>query len=98
MSNAIKFSQKVEAPLIQIKSMRSGSETIIEVKDNGVGFDQEFSTELGRPFTRLHGSEFTGTGIGLSIVRQVMELHSGRFWATSKTGEGASFFCAFPVI
>ncbi len=96
VSNAIKFSQKVAAPLILIKSTQSGTETIIEVKDNGVGFDQDFSTELGKPFTRLHGSEFSGTGIGLSIVRQIMELHAGRFWATSKPGEGASFFCSFP--
>lgn len=96
VSNAIKFSQKESAPLIQIKSWKSGTETVIEVKDNGVGFDQDFSTELGKPFTRLHGNEFSGTGIGLSIVRQVMELHQGRFWATSKPGEGASFFCAFP--
>lgn len=96
ISNAVKFSQNEPSPLIQIKSRRSGTETIIEVKDNGVGFDQDFSTELGKPFTRLHGNEFSGTGIGLSIVRQIMELHSGRFWATSKQGDGASFFCAFP--
>lgn len=96
ISNAIKFSQKTASPLIIVRSNRVGTETIIEIKDNGVGFDQDFSTELGKPFTRLHGSEFSGTGIGLSIVRQVMELHSGRFWAISKPGEGASFFCAFP--
>lgn len=96
VSNAIKFSQNEAAPLIQIKSRQVGMETILEVKDNGVGFDQDFSAELGKPFTRLHGSEFSGTGIGLSIVRQIMELHSGRFWASSKLGEGASFFCAFP--
>ena len=96
ISNAIKFSQKTVSPLIIVRSTLVGTETILEVKDNGVGFDQDFSQELGKPFTRLHGSEFSGTGIGLSIVRQVMELHSGRFWATSKPGEGASFFCAFP--
>jgi signal transduction histidine kinase len=96
ISNAIKFSQKTDSPVIIIRSNRVGTETILEIKDNGVGFDQDFSTELGKPFTRLHGSEFSGTGIGLSIVRQVMELHSGRFWAISKPGEGASFFCAFP--
>jgi len=96
ISNAIKFSQNVAAPLIQIKSRRSGTETIIEVKDNGIGFDQDFSAELGKPFTRLHGTEFSGTGIGLSIVRQVMDLHNGRFWATCKPGEGTCFFCAFP--
>lgn len=96
ISNAIKFSQKTDSPLIIIRSNRVDTETILEIKDNGVGFDQDFSTELGKPFTRLHGSEFSGTGIGLSIVRQVMELHSGRFWAISKPGEGASFFCVFP--
>jgi signal transduction histidine kinase len=96
VSNAIKFSQNEAAPLIQINSRQVDAETILEIKDNGVGFDQDFSTELGKPFTRLHGSEFSGTGIGLSIVRQIMDLHSGRFWATSKPGLGASFFCAFP--
>lgn len=97
LNNAIKFSQSQEEPLVLINAVQTEQEVIVEVKDNGVGFDQDFSKELGKPFTRLHGSEFTGTGIGLSIVRQAIGLHNGRFWAESKVGQGASFFCAFPL-
>lgn len=96
LSNAIKFSKEEEAPEISIVSTKDDKEIVLEIRDNGVGFDQDFSKELGKPFTRLHGNEFSGTGIGLSIVRQVMELHEGRFWACSEPGKGASFFCAFP--
>jgi signal transduction histidine kinase len=97
LNNAIKFSQSQEEPLVVINAVQTEQEVIVEVIDNGVGFDQDFSKELGRPFTRLHGSEFAGTGIGLSIVRQAMGLHNGRFWAESKVNQGASFFCAFPL-
>lgn len=96
ISNAIKFTSKQPHPKVTIKSWTSGSETVVSVLDNGIGFDESFLQELGRPFKRFHGTEYAGTGIGLSIVSQIAKIHGGRFWAESPPGEGATFSCAFP--
>lgn len=97
VSNAIKFSSKQSKPHVQITATATDTETILSVQDNGIGFDEEFQKELGRPFKRLHGTEYAGTGIGLSIVSQIMKMHEGRFWAESPVNEGANFYCAFPI-
>ncbi|MEL6834282.1 MAG: HAMP domain-containing sensor histidine kinase [Bacteroidota bacterium] len=96
MSNAIKFSSKQDDPNVKIRCLANGTEVILSVADNGVGFDESFLEELGHPFKRFHGTEYAGTGIGLSIVSQIVKMHNGRFWAESPPGKGATFFCAFP--
>ncbi|MCB0548323.1 MAG: hypothetical protein KDD19_12140 [Phaeodactylibacter sp.] len=97
ISNAVKYSQQAVCPRVEIGSFREGEQTVLYVKDNGAGFDMQFVEELGKPFKRLHSAfEFEGTGIGLAIVRQVMNLHQGRFWAEGKEGQGAAFYCSFP--
>jgi signal transduction histidine kinase len=72
-------------------------ETIIQVRDNGIGFCGETATGLFQPFTRLHGDDFAGHGVGLSIVRRAIERQGGRVWAESKSGSGASFFFSLPA-
>ncbi len=63
------------------------------VRDNGAGFDPAFAHKLFQPFQRLHTTqEFTGTGIGLASVREVVDRHNGRTWAEGAVGEGATFF------
>ncbi len=96
ISNAIKFSSKKKDPEVTIRSQVSDAEVILSIADNGVGFDENFLEELGQPFKRFHGTEYAGTGIGLSIVSQIVKMHGGRFWAESPPGKGATFFCAFP--
>jgi PAS domain S-box-containing protein len=112
ISNAIKFSVPGIAPHILINSrIIKGSELQnkniipkkmychISVKDNGIGFEPEYSTQIFEMFQRLHGKEeYKGTGIGLAIVKKIVENHNGIITATSNLGEGATFDIYLPVI
>ena len=96
-SNAIKYSRGAASPRVEIGAYRENGQAVLYVKDNGVGFDMQFAKELGKPFKRLHSvQQFEGTGIGLAIVRQAVNLHQGRFWAEGAEGQGAAFYCTFP--
>jgi signal transduction histidine kinase len=71
---------------------------LIEVKDNGIGFDQEDAERIFTVFTRLHGNtEYRGTGVGLSIAQKVVQNHGGYIWAESSPGKGATFKILLPV-
>lgn len=71
---------------------------VIEIEDNGIGFDPEDSERIFKVFTRLHGnSEFKGTGVGLSIVRKVIENHNGFISAKGEPGKGSIFSIYFPA-
>ncbi|MCO6490351.1 MAG: hypothetical protein J5I98_18195 [Phaeodactylibacter sp.] len=96
-SNAVKYSQYAAAPRVEIGSYQDQGQTVLYVRDNGVGFDMKFAADLGKPFKRLHSAhQFEGAGVGLAIVQQVATLHGGRFWAESAEGKGATFYCSFP--
>lgn len=93
MSNALKYTRKREHAVIEISSkIIDGRETIL-VRDNGVGFDMKYADKLFAPFQRLHREkEFEGTGVGLATVQRIIHKHSGRIWAESEPGLGASFY------
>jgi len=97
LSNAIKYSSKVEHPKIKVGySNASGTPTYF-VKDNGVGFSMEHYNKLFGAFQRLHSrEEFEGTGIGLLLVKRIIENHGGNVWAESKVNEGATFYFTIP--
>jgi PAS domain S-box-containing protein len=113
ISNSIKYTKADVVPVIEISSYQvTGYEVkenlpieladkqyhLIELKDNGIGFEQEYADDIFTVFTRLQGgANYSGTGVGLSIVRKVAENHHGFVWAESKPGEGAVFKILLPV-
>ncbi len=98
IANAIKYSARSPLPTIEISGTPLGHEVVITVKDNGVGFDPAYADKLFGIFQRLHSSrEFEGVGVGLAIVRRIVERHGGRVWAESTPGRGASFSFSVPA-
>ena len=93
ISNAVKYSQKKERPLIEVGSTEGEGEVTFYVKDNGAGFDMKNYDKLFGVFQRLHSAhDFEGTGVGLAIVKRIVERHGGKVWAESAVGEGSTFF------
>ncbi len=113
ISNALKYSKKEVAPLVEVRSRQiQGAQSglslpaehmnrlyhLIEVSDNGIGFDQADAERIFNIFQRLHGNkEYSGTGVGLSIARKVVENHQGFIGAQSQAGAGATFSVLLPV-
>ncbi|MBL0123415.1 MAG: GHKL domain-containing protein [Betaproteobacteria bacterium] len=93
ISNAIKYSARAAHPAIEIgRHAREDQVTAYYIRDNGVGFDQARASKLFGLFQRFHDpGEYPGTGIGLAIVKRLVEKHGGRVWAESTPGAGATF-------
>jgi PAS domain S-box-containing protein len=93
ISNAFKYSAKKSKPVIEIGCYPDEGETQYYIRDNGVGFDMEYSNKLFGVFQRLHDpEEYQGTGVGLAIVKRIITRHGGSVWAVGKEGEGATFY------
>ncbi|MBJ6136580.1 PAS domain S-box protein [Marinobacter litoralis] len=98
LSNAIKFRRPDAQPIVRVYAeMASDQAWVLVVEDNGAGFDPKYAGRVFQPFQRLHSrSDYPGTGIGLAIVRKIIERHGGCIEAEGKPGSGAIFRVHFP--
>ena len=100
ISNAIKFRKQDEPLKIDISAYKheDNNEYVVSVKDNGIGIEEQYSERIFTIFQRLHTrEEYKGTGIGLSIVKRIIERHGGRIWIESEFGEGSNFYFTLPI-
>jgi light-regulated signal transduction histidine kinase (bacteriophytochrome) len=98
LSNAVKYSVPGKVHRIEVDGLVKDGMNVYSVRDHGAGFDQRYVGKLFGLFQRLHGSEeFQGTGIGLSIVKMIIERHGGKVWAEGSVGKGATFSFAIPT-
>jgi signal transduction histidine kinase len=97
IGNAIKYSSKKDKPTIEIGFKDKPNEIVYYVKDNGVGFDMAYSNKLFGVFQRLHSqNDFEGTGVGLALVKRIIDKHNGTIWAEGIEDEGSVFYFSLP--
>jgi PAS domain S-box-containing protein len=98
VSNAIKYRVPDRTPEIMICAHDRGDEWLFSVRDNGIGFDMKYAEQIFVAFKRLYAnsSEYRGTGIGLAIVKRIVEQHGGQVCVESKPGAGTTFFFTLP--
>jgi signal transduction histidine kinase len=98
ISNALKFRREDVLPEVWIDAASADDKARITVRDNGIGFEQQYAGRIFRVFERLHGrSKYPGTGIGLALCRKIVERHGGQIVAASELGAGATFTVTLPV-
>ena len=97
IDNALKYTRHTQQPRLDIKASVSDRTVVLVVADNGVGFDMAYHDQIFTIFKRLHREdEYSGTGIGLALVRKAIERMEGRVWADSSPGAGATFYVELP--
>ena len=96
VENAVKFMGDQPAPRIEIGAHQNGEEVVCYVQDNGIGIDPRFHEKVFGLFDRLD-QQVEGTGIGLALVKRIVEVHGGRIWVESTgEGHGSTFYFSFP--
>ncbi len=99
VGNSLKFRRPDVPPVIRVTSARQDDEWLINVRDNGIGIEAEFADKVFVIFQRLHGRDaYDGTGIGLAIVKKIVEYHGGRIWLDLDVEEGTSINFTLPVL
>jgi PAS domain S-box-containing protein len=96
IGNALKYHGQ-QQPRIHVSAEQRGTEWLISVADNGIGIAPEYAEKIFQPFTRLHGYEYPGTGIGLATCQKIVAGYGKRIWVQSELGKGSVFFFTLPV-
>jgi light-regulated signal transduction histidine kinase (bacteriophytochrome) len=96
LANALKYQSNGTRPEINIAAHRDGTNWIIAVRDNGIGFEPRYAERIFGLFKRLHTEQYPGTGLGLAICRRIVERYKGRIWAESTPGSGSTFYFSLP--
>lgn len=96
LDNAARFTADQTSPRVEVSWRRDGEETVVFVRDNGLGVDARYHEKIFGLFERVH-TEVEGTGIGLTIARRILEVHGGRLWVESEgAGQGSTFCLTWP--
>ena len=99
LSNAMKFQRDDATPEITVAARQQDSMWLVQVKDNGIGIENDYVDQIFAPFKRLHGmAEFEGTGVGLAICKRAVERHGGRIWVESSLDNGSCFQFTLPAV
>ncbi|HXJ37969.1 MAG TPA: PAS domain S-box protein, partial [Bryobacteraceae bacterium] len=98
IGNAIKYRSPARTPVVHVTAERQGGEWVFAVSDNGIGIAPEHKEKIFGLFKRLHtNAEYSGTGIGLSICRRIVDRYHGRIWVDAEPGAGSTFRFTLPV-
>ncbi len=92
LNNALKYSAEKENPKIEVGTTVKDGREVYYIKDNGIGIHPDFLEKIFEAFKRAVGGEFKGTGIGLAIVKKVVEKHDGEIWVESEPDQGSEFY------
>jgi PAS domain S-box-containing protein len=98
LENALKFRKDDEDPVVRVSAQRRGDQWVFSVRDNGIGIDPSYYDKIFQPFKRLHArrDKYPGSGIGLAIVKRIVERHGGEVCTESEPGKGATFYFTIP--
>jgi light-regulated signal transduction histidine kinase (bacteriophytochrome) len=94
LTNALKYGGK--PPVVDVSAEQIGADCLFSIRDNGAGIPPEYHERIFKVFTRLHGKQIPGTGIGLAICERIVRHYGGRIWVKSEAGWGATFQFIFP--
>lgn len=98
LGNAAKYTKLVPDGVVKVSGKQHDTEVVYAVEDNGIGFDMSQADRMFELFKRLENARnFEGTGVGLTIVKRIIDRHQGKIWFQSAPNKGTTFFVSFPV-
>jgi PAS domain S-box-containing protein len=98
IGNAVRYAHPDRNPVVEIKVEKRQFDVLFSVKDNGVGFEEQYADRIFGIFQRLHPEKSSGTGMGLAICKRIIEKQGGRIWAESVLNEGSTFYFSLPLL
>jgi chemotaxis family two-component system sensor kinase Cph1 len=99
INNAVKYSAHANPSKVTVRGTQKGNDIIYSITDNGIGIDEKYASLVFELFKRMDNVKgFEGTGVGLAIVKRIMEKHNGKVWFESKLGMGTTFYLSFECL